>query len=126
MGTATGRPRRGVTWVPTQTAAGWGTGARTRAWGVALHLWEAPSSTPVKISAPTSPPTLRRATALRSPATWVTHLRVAGLATIASTPFNLGTTALAYATTCATGRLKNLATWVWTPMDAGWATGART
>ena len=30
----------GVTWVPTRTAAGWGTGARTRAWGVALHLWE--------------------------------------------------------------------------------------
>merc|ERR1712203_464733 len=100
--------------------------ARTRAWGVALHLWEAPSLTPVKISAPTSPPTLRNATALRSPATWVTHLRAVGLATIASTPFNLGTTALACATTCATGRLKNRVTWVWTPMDAGWATGART
>merc|ERR1712241_545200 len=94
-----------------------GTGARTRAWGVALHLWEAPSLTPVKISAPTSPPTLRHATALRSPATWVTHLRVVGLATIALTPFNLGTTALACATTCATGRLKNRATWVWTPME---------
>merc|ERR1711936_700558 len=126
MGTATGRPRRGVTWVPTRTDAGWGTGARTRAWGVALHLWEALSLTPVKISAPTSPPGLRNATALRSPVTLVTHPRAAGLATIASTPLTLGTAALACATPHATGRQKIGATWVLTPMDAGWATGART
>merc|ERR1719305_1938042 len=39
--TATGRLRTGATWAPTLLAAGWVTGARTRAWGAALHPWEA-------------------------------------------------------------------------------------
>ena len=34
----------GATWAPTQTAAGWATGARTRAWGDALHQWEVSKS----------------------------------------------------------------------------------
>merc|ERR1712037_929428 len=37
---ATGRLRTGATWAPTLMAAGWVTGARTRAWGAALHPWE--------------------------------------------------------------------------------------
>merc|ERR1711963_424091 len=53
-------------------------------------------------------------------------MRDAGSETTALTPRTLGTAALVFAATCATGTPKNGATWAWTPMGAGWATGART
>merc|ERR1711963_772278 len=53
-------------------------------------------------------------------------MRDAGSETTALTPRTLGTAALVFAATCATGTPKNGATWASTPTGAGWATGART
>merc|ERR1712179_393505 len=64
---------------------------------------------------------------LRSGATLViTWARDAGSETTALTPLTPGTAALVCAAPCATGTPKNGVTWVSTPTDAGWATGART
>merc|ERR1711879_40639 len=84
-----------------------------------------PSLTLVRTSVPTCP-TLRSAAIVRSLVTLATRTRVAGLETTALIPSTPGTTALACAAPCATGRPRIGATWAPTPMAAGWATGART
>merc|ERR1711963_1389051 len=53
-------------------------------------------------------------------------MRDAGSETTALTPRTLGTAALVFAATCATGTPKNGAIWASTPTGAGWETGART
>merc|ERR1712037_890361 len=78
-------PRSIATLVWTRRAAGWVTGARTRAWGAALHPWEDQRWPLVRMSAPTRL-ILRNAVAVRSLVTQASPTRDAGSETTALIP----------------------------------------
>merc|ERR1712222_2674 len=79
------------------------------------------------LEAAISIPGSRNVTRLRSGATLATTTTTnVGTETTVSNRLASGTDALVFAMRLATGTLRTIATWVWTPTTAGWATGART